>query len=119
MITDKQFQELKCESILSSTFTMGKDENGQLWVVFGNHIVDHITFKVFLLWKLAGHTSYKRIMDNRKDHVKFLRSINHHDLTIQKNNKGIVDFLYREFDKSTSTDTNTHIISKYKEYISE
>ena len=120
MITENQIRDLKTESLLSNTFTMAKDDSGEWWVVFGRYMVDHITFKTLLLWRLAGHTSYARIMNSRDDHIVFLKSLNTHDKKFQQQNGySTVDFLVRQFNTVTANESKSDLVNRYKQYILE
>ena len=118
MITEHQIYELRVESTLANTFAMATDDTGKLWAVFGDYIVDHNTFKALMLWKIAGHTSYMRIMNKREDHVEFIKTINQHNELIQ-NLQGfnIFDHIYGQFINLTNEQTATNLIDRYEQYI--
>ena len=118
MITDAQLKELRVESRLANTFAMATDDGGKLWAVFDDYVVDHITFKAMLLWRLAGHTSYMRILNKREDHVEFIKVINQHNHKLQRlSGYPLFDHLFRSFNTITNEQSVTSLVNRYAQYI--
>lgn len=117
MITTEHRNELRTESILSGTFTIGKDSSGVKWVVINNIIIDLITLKLLLLWKMTSKNS---------NFMWHQASIHQIDTTIKSanpelehldSNYKIISKIHQIFTDLTKDQTNADLMNRYAQFI--
>lgn len=117
MITSSEFNTLRIESLLSGTFAISKDDQGIKWAVIGDFIIDMITLKLLLLWRISKrNTNY--MWRNATTHAitDLLKKLNPTLDGLESNYK-MVSKLYFAFGDLTRDQTNRDLIDRYEQYV--
>ena len=117
MITNEERISLSTESLLSGTFTIGKDSTGVKWAAIGNLLVDIVTFKLLLLWKISQrNTSHRWRNDSQHHIIESVKKLNP-ELAKLDNAFKITGILYQTFIDLTREQSTAELMARYEQFI--
>ncbi len=117
MITPDEFNALRLDSILSGTFTIGKDANGKKWAVIGNIVIDIVTLKLLLLWKMSTrNTSFMWRNASKHPIIDSIKTLNPELAELDTNYK-IVSRLHYKFSELTKEQSARDLINRYEQFV--